>query len=309
MKKILILGGFGFMGRNLNKEFENSEYKIINASRRNDVDLMNYDSIKNCLMRTKPDIIINSAAHVGSIKYVMEKAGDVVYDNTMMYLNLFKAVAEVNPKIRIINPISNCSYPGIIDVQDESEWWNGEIHHSVMSYGNPKKLGYIASRCFESQYGVKTTNLIMANSYGPNDYIDEEKSHAFNGIIKRMIKAQRNGDKTFKIWGTGKVIREWIYMPDMARFIKMIIDEEKFDLPNPINVGIGEGISILESAEMARKALNYDCEFEFDTSKQDGAPVKVLGVKHFRELFPDFKFTGYNKGIEETIKYYKEILL
>lgn len=309
MKKILILGGYGFMGKNLNDVFENSQYEIFNESRRTGCDMTDLNQLVSTINKIQPDIIINAAAHVGSISYVTNYAGDVVRDNSLMYLNLYEAVNKVNPLIKIVNPISNCSYPGIIDIQNEEEWWNGQIHASVESYGTPKKLGFIVSECYKKQYGIKTVNLIIPNSYGPNDYLDEERTHAMNGIIMRMIKAKNNGDSQFTIWGTGSPIREWIYMLDSARIIKQIIDENMFDsLPNPINLGQQHGVSIMETVLTVKEALNYDVEIVCDTTKQDGAPIKVLGNKLFQQYFPNFTFTTYKEGIEETIKYYTEQL-
>jgi GDP-L-fucose synthase len=148
----------------------------------------------------------------------------------------------------------------------------------------------------------------MANAYGPNDYLDEQRTHAMNGIIMRMIKSQNNNEKDFVVWGTGSPIREWIYMPDMTRLIKKIIDEEIFDLPNPINIGQEDGISIIDSVYQVKNLLHYDVNVIKDTTKQDGAPIKVLGKKIFREYFTDFVFTNYEEGIRETIKYYKKLI-
>lgn len=308
MKKILILGGFGFMGKNLNETFKNSGYEVFNESRRTGCDMTNYNELKNKLQDINPDIIIHASAHVGSISYVSKHSAEVVHDNTLMYVNLYKAISEVNKDIIVINPISNCSYPGYIDIQNEENWWDGVIHESVESYGNPKKMGYIISECYKKQHGIKTINLIMPNAYGPNDYVDEQRTHAMNGIVMRMIKSQNNDDKEFVVWGTGSPIREWIYMPDMARMMKVIIDEEKFDLPNPINIGQEHGISILDSVMKVKESLNYDVNIVQDTTKQDGAPIKVLGSSKFLEHFPNFKFTDYKEGISNTIKYYKELI-
>lgn len=309
-KKILILGGFGFLGQNLNNELnKTNSFEIHNESRRTGCDILNYEQFKAKIKEINPDWIVNASAHVGSIRYVIDNAATVMNDNTQMYLNLYKAVAEVNPKIKVLNVISNCSYPGIIDIQHEKDWWNGDIHESVMSYGNAKKAGYILSKCYRNQHGIKTTNLIMANSYGPNDYTDENRTHAMNGMIMRMIKAKRNNDKSFLIWGTGTVLREWIYMPDMARIINVVLTKDNdLTLPDPLNVGIGKGVSIKESANTIKELLNYDCEFIFDTSKPDGAPIKILGVNAFNSIFRDFKFTSYEEGIKETIKYYENKL-
>jgi len=308
MKKILILGGSGFLGKNLNKVFANSNYKIYNESRKTGCNILDYTEFEKKVNVIKPDYIINAAAHVGSIAYVTQNAAEVCHDNTQMYLNIFKAILKINPEIILINPISNCSYPGIIDIQYEEMWWDGIVHNSVESYGNPKKLGYILSECYRKQYGINTLNLILPNAYGPFDYLDEQRTHAMNGIVMRMIKAVKAGDKDFSVWGTGTPIREWIYMEDAARVIKIIIDNHLINLPNPLNIAQQSGVSINESVMYIRKTLNADIDIINDTTKQDGAPIKILGDRLFKVHFQDFKFTSYEEGINNTIKYYKEKL-
>jgi GDP-L-fucose synthase len=307
MKKILILGGFGFMGKNLNKVLK-PEYLLYNESTRTGCDITNINILKEKIKDINPDIVINAAANVGSIAYVSKYAADVVHDNTLMYVNLYNAIKDVNPKIKVINPISNCSYPGIIDIQHEKNWWEGPVHESVEAYGSPKKISYIISKCYEKQYGIKTINLIVPNSYGPDDHLNEEKTHAMNGIVMRMIKAKKSNQKIFTVWGSGTPIREWIYMPDAANLIKEIIDNDIYNLPNPINIGQQEGISINESVEMIKQILDYDVEIQHDLTKQDGAPVKILGNELFKDWFPNFKFTDYDVGIKETINYYGALL-
>jgi GDP-L-fucose synthase len=309
MSKILILGGYGFMGKNLNEVFKNSDHTIYNESIRTGCDIRLYNRIVETIQRINPDIIINAAAHVGSIAYVSKYSANVVHDNTLMYINLYKAISETNKNIIVINPISNCSYPGIIDVQNEENWWDGEVHESIEAYGVPKKMGYIISECYRRQHGIKTVNLIVSNAYGPNDHLNEERTHAMSGIIMRMIKSQINKDEDFVVWGSGKPIREWVYMPDVARLIKQIIDKNDFDrIPNPINVGQENGISIIESVQMIKNFLNYDVNIITDLTKQDGAPIKVLGKKKFVETFPNFQFTGFPEGINNTINYYKALI-
>ena len=304
MKKILILGGFGFLGKNLNETFKSSNYEVINESRTTGFDLTDLDLCISKIKQINPDIIIHSAAHVGSISYVSKYSADVVHDNTLMYINLYKAVKECNQNIIIINPISNCSYPGIIDVQHEENWWDGNIHDSVESYGNPKKMGYIISECYRKQYNIRTINLIIPNAYGPNDYLDESRTHAMNGIILRMLKSKKNNEKEFVVWGSGNPIREWIYMPDVAKIIYKIIVEEKYDLPNPINIGQQYGVSINDSVNLIKDILNFDVSIKHDLSKQDGAPIKVLGRNKFERFFNNFVFTSYKEGILNTINYY-----
>lgn len=308
MKKILILGGYGFLGKHLNSIFKYSNYEIFNESRRTGCDILNLTKLKSVIGHIKPEVIINAAANVGSINYVTSNSADVCHDNSMMYINIFKSILEINPNIILINPISNCSYPGIIDIQNEENWWDGSIHPSVESYGTPKKFGYILSQCYQKQYGIKTVNLIMANSYGPFDYLDENKTHALNGLIMRMIKSQKNNDKDFIVWGSGNPIREWLYMEDAAKLIKDIIDNNNYNLPNPINIGQEYGVSINDSVNTIKNLLGYDVNIIHDLTKQDGAPIKVLGKTLFKENFPYFKFTDYETGIKNTIEYYKNII-
>lgn len=307
-KKILVFGGHGFLGKNLKIEFKSDTNEVYYVSRKDNIDLTNEKNVMDILEKINPDIIIHAAAHVGSINYVSKHSCEVIYDNSQMYLNLYKCISSFNNKIIVINPISNCSYPGMIDIQNEEMWWEGRIHESVESYGMPKKLGFVISECYRKQHNIKTINLIIPNAYGPNDYVDQEKTHAMNGIIMRMIQSIKNKDKNFTIWGTGEPIREWIYMPDVAKLIKNIIDNEKYDLPNPINVGQEYGISISESVKIIKKLLNYECKIINDITKQDGAPVKILSKKQFRNFFPNFVFTNYEEGIKNTITYYNNFL-
>jgi GDP-L-fucose synthase len=226
-----------------------------------------------------------------------------------MFINIFKVISEVNPNILLINPLANCSYPGeTLDILEESNWWEGIVHKSVESYGNTKKIGFILSECYKKQYGINTINLLVPNAYGPFDYTDEERTHAMNGIILRLIKAKRNNDKNFIIWGTGTPIREWIYMEDTARIIKHIVDNNLFNLPNPINLGQEQGVSITESVKMVQEVLDMNLNIDYDSSKIDGAPKKIMSNKLFKQFFPDFNFTEIKEGIEKTIQYYENII-
>ena len=308
MKKILILGGYGFLGKNLNNIFEKSNYLIFNESRKSGCDLFNLDQLVNKLKQLNPDFIINSAAHVGGISYVSKYPADVCHDNSQMYLNIYKAVKIVNSKIVVINPLANCSYPGKVGLQHEELWWDGETHSSVESYGITKKVGYVLSECYRKQYGIRTINLIMPNAYGPLDYTDEERTHAMNGIIMRMIKAVRAGETDFLVWGSGKPVREWIYIEDAARIMKEIIDKNLYELPNPLNLGQEFGLSINDSVNEIKKILNAKIKIINDDKMLDGAPIKILGKNKFRQHFPHFKFTTYSEGIKNTINYYKKIL-
>jgi GDP-L-fucose synthase len=305
--KILVLGATGFVGKHLVKALKQTNHEVFTASRSEGVDLKVYEQAEECLEKIKPDVIFNCAAHTGSLHYVTANAADVLHDNLQIALNMYRAVSKACPKATIINPLSNCSYPGEVNVQVESEWLDGPVHESVFSYGNAKRFIYVLAKCYEKQYGIKSILFLVPNTFGPGDAIDPNKTHALNGMIIRMIRAKRNGDKEFEIWGTGKPIREWAYIDDVVKILEEGMTTT-FDLTYPTNLAQGKGYSIKESAELIAKAVKFPGKLTFNTSYQDGAMVKILDDKKFRETFPNYKFSDHQKGIEETVKYYESVL-
>jgi GDP-L-fucose synthase len=304
--KILILGGNGFLGKNLNFVFSGTNYIIYNESRSTGCNMLEYDSLLSTVKRIKPNIIINSAAHVGGVDYVFKNCAEVCSDNTLMFVNLYKVIKEVDTDILLINPLSNCSYPGsTLDILEESHWWDGPLHPSVSGYGVTKKIAFELSEAYKKQYKISTINLIIPNAYGPFDYFDAEKVHAMNGIIIRMLKSIKNSDKTFKLWGSGTPVREWVYMMDVANLIKYIIDNDIKDLPNPLNIGQEIGFSINDTVKMIQEILKTNFIIEHDLTKANAAPKKIMSSKLFRKHFPNFRFTDPITGIKNTIKYYE----
>ncbi len=273
-------------------------------SRSNGVDLANYSLTENFFNKNKPDVIINCAAHVGSVNYVTKHSADIIFDNTQIALNIYQAASAVCPNVRIINPLSNCSYPGNSDIQEESDWLVDEVHESVFSYGNTRRIIYMISKCYQKQFGINSINFLVPNTFGPGDSIDPNKTHALNGIIVRMINAKINKDQKFEIWGTGKPIREWAYVDDVVKILIEGMTTEQ-DLLYPINLAQNKGFSIKDSAELIKKALKYNGQLYFNTKYQDGAPVKILDNNLFNKKFPNFKFYDHYKGLEKTINYYK----
>jgi len=305
--KILVLGGHGFVGRNLTATLNQTEHQITSLSRADGLDLTDYASTEKCFAQIAPDVIFNCAAHVGSLHYVTTYAADVINDNVQMSLNIYKTAAKVCPQAKIVNLLSNCSYPGADNIQIESKWWDGPVHESVFSYGNSKKILYVIAKCYAKQRRTKSVNFLVPNTFGPGDSIDPNKTHALNGMIIRMIEAQKKGDTSFEIWGTGSPIREWAYIDDVTNILIASIDMSN-DLLEPVNIAQNKGYAIKESAHFIAEALNFQGELVFNTKYQDGAPVKILDDKKFREFFPNFVFFDHKKGIAQTAAYYQSIL-
>lgn len=307
MKKVLVLGGTGFLGTPVMRILKERGYEPISLSRHEGTDIKDFTALRAKLQEIQPDVILNCAGNVGNINYVTANAADVINDNLQMCLNLYRAVKEVCPQAKIVNPFGNCSYPGDAEIQKESEWQNGPVHDSVLAFGFGKRTQYAIAESYRKQYGIKTVNWIVCNPYGPEKHLNLEKMHALNGITLRLIKAQEAGDKEFVIWGTGTPIREWLYIDDSAKIMVDSVEGPEEQLW-PVNVAKKKGYTIKEIAEIAAKALDYKVEFVYDTSKQDGAPIKIMDDTLFRSKYPDFEFTPLDEGIQTTIIQFKKLL-
>lgn len=302
---ILILGSTGFVGQNLMARLQKEPtYNLAGVSRTTGTNILNYDDIAACIRNVKPDVIFNVASHGGSLHYVKEYAGDVFNDNLQMGLNLYRAVKEEAPECKIIQPFSNCSYPGLSSVQNEENWLNGPVHPSIFSFGNSKRAIYYLSKCYYEQHGIKTVNLLLPNTYGPGDSCDPNKTHALNGMVIRMLKAKKAGDKEFVVWGTGSPVREWAYVDDFIEALVLAMDIDHMEYP--LNIGQEKGYSIAESAQLIKKACGFEGDIVFDTKYPDGDPVKILGKSKLNDIMPNFEFFDHEEGIRNTVKYYED---
>jgi len=306
-KRILILGNSGFIGKKLTKFFLKKKYNLINYNEKQKIDLINFDQTLKFLRKCSPDIIINCAAHVGSVHYGIKQPATILHDNIMMMINIYKSISKINNKIEIINLIANCSYPQDASISTEEEWFNGIPHISALSYGSVKRMTYVFSQSYKTQFKIKSKNLILPGIYGPEDHLNIERTHAVGGMIIRMINTIKNNENKFVIWGDGSPIREWCYIDDLLRVIDIILKIKK-DLIYPINVGQKKGYSIRDTAKMISNSLQYKGKIIVNKNFSKVANIKILNNKNFKKFIPNFKFTPMTKGIKETTKYYLQNL-
>lgn len=307
MKNILVLQGSGFVGQHVIEHARKARFQVSVLQPQKGTEVFVLRHLKEILKKTKPLAILNCAGNIGGMHYVNAHAADVIRDNTRLILDLYEAVASVDPNIKIVSGLGNCSYPGELNLQRESQWQAGPVHDTVLPFAITKRLQYAVAESYRKQHGIKTVHWLMANNYGPGGSTDPKRERALNGIIVRLIQAQHNGDKEFVIWGTGTPVREWLYVHDVARIMVHSInrvDEQIY----PVNVGKKEGYSIKDVATLTARELRYRVKFTYDTTKADGAQSKIMDNRMFRSKYPTFKFTSLRDGISATIAYYKKQL-
>jgi GDP-L-fucose synthase len=306
--KIVLLGANGFVGSNVAKQLTQNNIGFISISRKDGTDLRTYDKILDAINKINPDVIINCAAHVGSLNYVTQQAATILTDNAKMILNMYEAVAAVNPNCLIINPIANCTYPALDENFEEDNLWKGPVHASVYAYGGAKRFLLMMAKSFEMQYGIKSIQLLVPNMYGPFDSPDPNKAHALNALISRFVKAEKLGETEITLWGTGVAIREWLYAEDFGKIILQLIkNPTMLGLTEPINIAQNFGLSVKELVQVIQQHFNTKFLIKWNANMPDGAPKKVMNDVRFKKVFSGFEFTDFNKGIEQTIKYYTSI--
>lgn len=304
--RIAILGGTGFAGRNVRNLLEAQGMTVSAFSRTTGCDLLDLSTSWAKLDAFHPNYIVNCAALIGSVNYVTDFAADVVDVNMRIILNTYK-IAQQMREVVVINPIANCGYPGIMDIYDEKRFWDGPIHTSVLSYGSTRRMMWALSKCYADQYGVRSINLIVPNMYGPFDSINPNKTHALNALIIKFVKAVKYDLPEIEIWGTGKPIREWLYIKDFARIIHRVIESGNFSI-DLLNIAQNHGYSVNELVAILCDLTGYAGNIVYNTKFQDGSPKKVMNDVLFRQRFPDFQFTEIANGIRETVEDYQKIL-
>ena len=306
--KIVLLGAGGFAGNNVAKVLKENEVIFHSFSGKQEVDLRNLHDTITILKGIKPDIIINCAAHVGSLNYVTRQAADIICDNSLMITNMYQAIAQINSKCIIINPIANCAYPAVDEKFKEDDLWKGPVHPSVLAYGGAKRFLLLVAKSFEMQYGIKSIQLLVPNMYGSNDSTDPNKAHALNALISRFVKAENTNTTDIILWGTGVAIREWLYAADFGRIILQIIQQPNMlGLSEPLNIAQNFGLSVKELVQVIQQHFTTSFAIDWDSAMPDGAPKKVMDDSRFRKVFKGFGFTDFNEGIEQTIHYYKSV--
>lgn len=304
-KTIVISGGRGFLGSHISRGLSKYDCEISAPSRNDGIDFRNFDSCLSYLRKTQPDIVFNCAGDQGGVRYYESREGSVYLDNLMMGAYLMEAARLTNVK-KYINIVPNCAYPGYLqeEVISEEDFWNGQLHKSVLGYGFSKKASVVQGWAYATQYGFESIHLILTNMYGPGDHFDPKKSHALAALLLKFYEAKRNNFPSVEVWGTGEAIREWLYVQDAAEGI--ILAGEKYDEVEPLNIAVGDGISISELSNTIKDLVGYEGQIVYNKNMPSGALRKVLSTAKMKEKLGWSPKTGIEKGIKETLSWLEQ---
>ena len=259
------------------------------------------EETKKTIRNTSPDLIINAAAKVGGILANNTFRTEFIIENLKINLNILESCLE-NNDIKIINLGSSCIYPlNAKNPISEDSFMTGELEPTNSPYAMAKLTAIEIGRSMNIQYDHKILNLMPTNLYGPNDNFSENESHVIPGLIHKMHLAKINNDPVFKIWGTGKPLREFLYVDDLASAIEfLILNQVEIDL---LNIGSGKEVSILELANLIKKVVDYKGSIEFDLDKPDGNPRKLLDSSKINDLGWSAD-TDLLEGLKNTYSWY-----
>jgi GDP-L-fucose synthase len=302
-QRILVTGGSGFLGAHLCGHLAALGCRHVEAPPSAQYDLRRAGDIRRMLAGIEPQVVIHLAAVVGGIGANRENPGRFFYENAIMGIQLMEECRRQGvPKFVGLGTI--CSYPKHTPVPfKEDDLWNGYPEETNAPYGLAKKMLLVQAQAYRQQYGLRAITLLPVNLYGPGDHFDLRSSHVIPALIRKFVEARDAGLDTVDVWGTGKASREFLYVEDAAEAIALAA--ERYDSPEPLNIGSGQEITIRALAERLRQWCGFPGEIRWDPSKPDGQPRRCLDVSRARRAIGFVARTDLETGLRRTIAWFE----
>ena len=299
---VIVAGATGLAGSAIAKKFESLGRKVIGINR-SVVDLLNLKATEEFISRVNPTLVVNAAARVGGIGANSSFPVEFLSNNLAIQGNLMQAAHKAGvPNFIFLG--SSCIYPrDCVQPIKEEYLMTGPLEETNSAYAIAKIAGIELINSYRKEYGINWISIMPTNLYGPKDNFDLSTSHVLPAFIRRFIEATETKAEKVTLWGTGLPLREFLHVDDLASAV--VTASEKYDSKLHLNVGSGEDLTINQLAVKVAAAAGYAGEIEWDSSKPDGTPKKVLDVSRIKALGWQPTIT-LDEGIASTIAWYRE---
>jgi len=303
-RRVCVTGGAGFLGQVVVRKLRQRGAKEIFVPLIEEYDLVKLDSIQQMLQKSRPDLIIHLAAHVGGIGANREHPAEFFYDNLMMGVQLLHEAWKMGvEKFVAIGTV--CAYPKFTPIPfREDDLWNGYPEETNAPYGLAKKMLLVQAQAYRQQYGFNAIFLLPVNLYGPGDNFDPRSSHVIPALIRKCVEAQETGQDEIVVWGDGSPTREFLFVEDAAEGIVMAA--EHYNGAEPVNLGSGFEISIKDLAEKIVQITGFHGRLVFDTTQPNGQPRRALDISRAERYFGYRAKVDFDEGLRRTVEWYRE---
>jgi GDP-L-fucose synthase len=295
---VLVTGGGGFLGSHLVERLEQDGHDVV-VARSVDYDLTSMEDAARMFDDADAELVFHLAADVGGIGANRANPGRYWYANLMMGVHVLEqAQLHETPKLVLVGTV--CSYPKHAPVPfSEDDLWNGYPEETNAPYGVAKKAILVGAQAYREQYGLSSIFLLPTNLYGPRDNFDLETSHVIPALIRKMVEAE---DEVV-LWSDGSPTREFLYVEDCVE--GLVLAAERYDGPEPVNLGAGKEISIRDLAELVAEVTGFRGSIVWDTSKPGGQPRRSVDASRAECLFGFRAEMPLREGIERTVAWYR----
>ena len=299
--KIYVAGHTGLVGSAIVRELEKQGYSNLLLKTHKELDLTNADKVKSFFEVENPEYVFLAAAKVGGILANNTYPADFIYQNLQIQNNIIHN-SYLSKVKKLLFLGSSCIYPKLCPQPIKEEYiLTGELEPTNEPYAIAKIAGIKMCESYNRQYGTNFISVMPTNLYGINDNFDPENSHVIPGLINKIHNAKIENLSSVKVWGTGKPKREFLFSDDLANACVFLM--EKYDSNEIINIGCGEDIEILTLVNLICDVIGYKGEIEFDTSKPDGTPRKILDISKIKKLGWSPK-TDLRNGLKIVYEWY-----
>ncbi len=300
-KRVVVTGGAGFLGTPLVSRLRASGAEV-SVPRKKSVDLTDFPATRAYLQQVKPQVVIHGAAYYGGIWINQVYPGRIFYENLIMGAHVMEASRLAGVE-KFVGIGTACSYPGYLQGDlKETDLWNGLPHETVVNYGLTKKMMAIQGWAYRKQYNFASIHVVLTNLYGPGDCYHPNRSHVVAALIRKFVEARLAGAAEVEVWGTGKPVREFLYVDDCAQGI--LLAAEKYDDAAALNIGTGRGTSIRELAELIHDCSGFQGSLRWNSEKPDGQAYKVLDVSAMEKALAWRPRTPLEDGLRSTVDWY-----